>query len=460
MSIGGPSALGTLLVQRLDAVLGTTLSQQTNLISGARPDAVSQPADADKPEPGRDQLVRHPRESVDRSQGRIQGDDRGAIEKPSSASQRQDPTGRLATDVESTTSAPTRLGFAARTILALLAEFPDQAPPVATDTALFDPAEAGNGPHAGTGGPGVATGSTAGPGTAGAPGGGSTTALAAQGTASGTPIASGSHSAPHPSPEQQIASAGRPGEAVSMSTGMASTLARALNRAVEQSGLFYESHLADLAFGRRDANALSAEPQARLSPNANDASAGSSGAAKPIAPGAAPPIPGATPPSVTQAPGMPSHAGHPPSAAPAAPGPVVGQAPGFGLPTEAHLLVRQQLETLANQAFAWQGPAWPGAPMHWTVERHQHSTPHDNTDTPAYWATHVRIALPRLGLIDASLTLLAGSRIAVRLGTPDGSPTLEGHVADLRSRLLAAGLAPGQIIVDSRAPLAESSSQP
>ena len=43
MSIG-PAALGNVLVQRLDAVLGTTMSAaNANQISGARPDAVSQP---------------------------------------------------------------------------------------------------------------------------------------------------------------------------------------------------------------------------------------------------------------------------------------------------------------------------------------------------------------------------------------------------------------------------------
>jgi hypothetical protein len=35
MSIGGPSNLGTLLVQRLDAALGTTLGQQASTINGA-----------------------------------------------------------------------------------------------------------------------------------------------------------------------------------------------------------------------------------------------------------------------------------------------------------------------------------------------------------------------------------------------------------------------------------------
>lgn len=40
MSLGSPSQLGTLLIQRLDTLLGISQSQQVNLSSGARPDAV------------------------------------------------------------------------------------------------------------------------------------------------------------------------------------------------------------------------------------------------------------------------------------------------------------------------------------------------------------------------------------------------------------------------------------
>ena len=49
MSVG-PAALGNVLVQRLDAVLGTTMSAASaNQVSGARPDAVSQPGSLEKP---------------------------------------------------------------------------------------------------------------------------------------------------------------------------------------------------------------------------------------------------------------------------------------------------------------------------------------------------------------------------------------------------------------------------
>lgn len=437
MSIGGTSALGTLLVQRLDAVLGTTLSQQTNLISGARPDAVSQPADAEKTEGGRDELVRHPQESVDKNQGRIQGDGRDAVEKSSLSSRQLENAARLAADTGSTSSAPTRLGYTARTILALLAEFPEQAPPVSADTALFDPDGAHADPRPGT--PtapgGTASGSAPGASTAG-------TANASSGTpytAAGTSRPAGSQ--PPPASAAGAQATGAP----PAPPGMASALAHALAQALEQSGLFYESHLADLAFGKRGAGDLSPEPQARLSPGSPGTQPGQAGATASTPQAAASP-------SVNASAGAPSHstAGAAPGSNPAQPAQASAGTTALPaaavLPYEAHLVVRQQLETLANQAFAWQGPAWPGAPMRWAVARHEHPASEDPAATPPYWSTHVRITLPRLGLVDASLTL-AGPRIAVRLTAPEGAPALQDKLTDLRSRLSAAGLSPGDIFV-------------
>ncbi|MGK0570443.1 hypothetical protein QJT90_24525, partial [Bordetella bronchiseptica] len=67
MSVG-PPALGSILVQRLDAVLGTTMSAQSNLVSGARPDAVAQPGEAlagvhhrIRTQPDQDAFARHRR---------------------------------------------------------------------------------------------------------------------------------------------------------------------------------------------------------------------------------------------------------------------------------------------------------------------------------------------------------------------------------------------------------------
>src|SRR3546814_4069611 len=81
MSIGGPSPLGTLLVQRLDAVLGVTLSQQANLVTGARPDAVAQAANAERAEGTSNETLRHPRDVVDRATAQTEQNARNAVDK-------------------------------------------------------------------------------------------------------------------------------------------------------------------------------------------------------------------------------------------------------------------------------------------------------------------------------------------------------------------------------------------
>ncbi|ANT18184.1 hypothetical protein A8B88_05045 [Bordetella pertussis] len=108
----------------------------------------------------------------------------------------------------------------------------------------------------------------------------------------------------------------------------APALAQALRQTLQTSGLFYESHLSDLAFGKRSVQQLQAEPQARLP------AAGAEPAATPRAPENAAParaLPAAEPAPASQP------AGH----APGAPVP--------GIHQDATLLVRQQLDVLANQ---------------------------------------------------------------------------------------------------------------
>ncbi|MEI2418600.1 flagellar hook-length control protein FliK, partial [Orrella sp. JC864] len=161
MSVGN-SALGTLLVQRLDAVLGTTMAQHANLISGARPDAVSQAGSVARllgPEPT---APRNERETLERT--RVDGIRGGAGKQVDQSSEQalRAAAGRLRqTSTAFTASAPTSLGVAARTILALLARFPEPAPPAAGRAPLWSP-PAGAGPMPGGTAP-------AGPASGGAP---------------------------------------------------------------------------------------------------------------------------------------------------------------------------------------------------------------------------------------------------------------------------------------------------
>ncbi|WP_269494341.1 flagellar hook-length control protein FliK [Castellaniella sp. S9] len=443
MSIGAPSNLGTLLIQRLDAVLGTTLGQQANLASGARPTAVTQPGNAENPGALQNPGQRHPREAVDAAGA--QGRGQAAVGKSSGATALDDRMGRAATYSNTTASAPTTLGFAARIILALLAQYPQADPAVRGRTPLLD-------------------GRAARPGAAPPP------SLA---TASTGQAATAGSAAPPAAPAAPAPGALGPGGALGAWTTLAGTLdphgalaarlGQSLSQAVQGSGLFYESHLAALAFGKARAGDLAREPQARfVARTPGNAATGTSAAGTSpgsTATGQAPPAAGpqGTPPAMpampattdpASAPAQSSTAGTA-STGPAAQAAPAPQAPPIpGIDPQAHLLVRQQLEVLANQAFAWQGEAWPGAGMDWEIRRHARDGEGAGGGTD-HWSTRLDLSLPALGQVQARLTL-AGDQLVMRLAAPDSAERLGGAVETLRARLLAQGLRASQIAVLAR----------
>src|SRR5690554_3849239 len=126
MSVSGPSPLGTLMVQRVEQALGVTVSQQANIASGARPDAVTQPGQPEKTDP----LKNPPPKS--KEGGRQPANRQQALLSLA----RNDPeiakllAARNAPMTGFTASAPTILGQAAKTILALLHQYPDARPAV------------------------------------------------------------------------------------------------------------------------------------------------------------------------------------------------------------------------------------------------------------------------------------------------------------------------------------------
>ena len=127
MSVG-PAALGNVLVQRLDAVLGTTMSAaNANQVSGARPDAVSQPAGLDRPGSA-DGSTRDARQGI--QTGGARGDRPPTVIDAKTAAALALAARGLVTSSDTTASAPTTLGTTARAILALLAQYPEAAPAV------------------------------------------------------------------------------------------------------------------------------------------------------------------------------------------------------------------------------------------------------------------------------------------------------------------------------------------
>ncbi|WP_233883298.1 flagellar hook-length control protein FliK [Paraburkholderia flagellata] len=109
-------------------------------------------------------------------------------------------------------------------------------------------------------------------------------------------------------------------------------------------------------------------------------------------------------------------------------------------------LVRQQLDLLATGEFRWNGEAWPGVRVDWSIQQDDYDArdPHsgasavDADDIP--WRTRLTLALPKLGTVDAELTL-TGSTLAVRVqASAGGAARLTSDSESLRGRLEALGL--------------------
>jgi len=315
MSIGAPSNLGTLLIQRLDAALGTTLGQQANLASGAGPQAVPQPGNPENPSALQNPAQRNTRESVD--QANAEGQRRAAVGKAGREMQLDNLLGRSSTFQGATQSAPTTLGYAARIILALLNQFPQANQTIQGRAPLLTPSgqqPAGNAAQAG-GAPGAGMPAT----TAGAPN------QAANATQVWAQIASNLN---------------QPG-------ALAARFAQALSQSIQGSGLFYESHVAQLAAGKTNAQALRQEPQGQITgqpppaaaaPQAGGGQTASLSSLIQQAQTAAPQDPGGAQQAGAQS-GAATHNNLP------------QHVPVPGIDPQAQPLVRQQLDVLANQGF-------------------------------------------------------------------------------------------------------------
>lgn len=248
---------------------------------------------------------------------------------------------------------------------------------------------------------------------------------------------------------------------------------------VTGSGLFYESHLQQFAAGVRPLALLAREPQAGLTsffqpapPAADGGSAPAAGpgtglAGKPLASGGASPavLPGPVGP---EAPGQAVHlaavydrdgstgslatrfheiAGQVPDDAttPAAGGPDNKAPVAASIHPDALVLVRQQLELLAEPVFRWCGEAWPGASMSWEIQQEQSEKPADGDagdDAPEpAWTTHLAMTLPTLKSVDVRVTL-AGNTLQLRLGASGEAAlaALTGGRDALSGRLQALGL--------------------
>jgi len=189
-------------------------------------------------------------------------------------------------------------------------------------------------------------------------------------------------------------------------TADAPRLAQALARAVERSGLFYESHQARWVGGEFPLTRLLEEPQARGESTAahthRPEEAAHAAAARPAA---APDVDGAEAAPELAGPQAttPSEAAERPAEPPVA--------------RDALPLVRQQIETLEHQRIAWHGEVWPGQAMEWEIVDERGADAADASEQHE-WATHVALELPALGRVAIRIEL-GGRGLALGLVAAD-----------------------------------------
>lgn len=203
-------------------------------------------------------------------------------------------------------------------------------------------------------------------------------------------------------------------------------LAPVLKQALSQSGMFYEAHQARWVAGEMTADSLKQEPQGKL-PSTSIQHAVAN-AATPSAPeadskSAPPPLASANAASVS---------GNALETKPA-------NAP---IPQEITTLVRQQLDGLATNNFAWQGQIWPGQQMQWEISDNPERQGSADALGAREWQSRLKLALPTLGALDVTLRLQAGGKIALSVNADSGTAEdrLRGNIERLQQQLSSAGL--------------------
>lgn len=230
-------------------------------------------------------------------------------------------------------------------------------------------------------------------------------------------------------------------------------LAPVLKQALTQSGMFYEAHQARWANGLLPTNALLKEPQGTLSPAPSNApefiNRGSPDNS--LAPNAllrSSPDASQTPSDIDstvnrkfgqilkEAPPDRSMATTTPNENP--------------VPRELVSLVQQQLNGLATQNFVWQGQIWPGQQMQWEIAGDSDSQATADSEQNNQWQTRLKLDLPSLGSIDATLRLSPGGALAVSVSAenPASEARLRRSSQGLHAQLEAAGLTLTQLLLD------------
>nr|WP_155712605.1 flagellar hook-length control protein FliK [Pseudoduganella dura] len=184
-------------------------------------------------------------------------------------------------------------------------------------------------------------------------------------------------------------------------------LGLALKNVLGESGLFYESHVAEWAEGKRSLQDLAREPQMQRMTQQQASSE------------------------------------------------AMTRAMAGGPDLSAAQMINLQLHTQEQGKVQWHGEAWPGQPMQWDVEREQNegrSRGRGEPDEPPVWRSGARFSFPLLGKVAATITLVGDQvHVAMQSGTDDTAAELRAWSGMLQRALEAAGAPLASLKIDSDA---------
>ncbi|GAM08082.1 flagellar hook-length control protein FliK [Geobacter sp. OR-1] len=101
-------------------------------------------------------------------------------------------------------------------------------------------------------------------------------------------------------------------------------------------------------------------------------------------------------------------------------------------------VIRQQLETLHSGQFVWLGEAWQGQKMEWAIRRDEKR---NRPRGGGSWDTELRLELPGLGAVSASVTLSGNQvRLAIIASDPGAAEVMTKHRQRLADGMESGGL--------------------
>ncbi|MDD2335580.1 MAG: flagellar hook-length control protein FliK [Geobacteraceae bacterium] len=111
-------------------------------------------------------------------------------------------------------------------------------------------------------------------------------------------------------------------------------------------------------------------------------------------------------------------------------------------------LLREQVETLLSGIFHWQGSVWHGQDMAWEVEKQESES---NQDCEQSWRTSIRLTLPNLGKVSATL-VSSDEGITGKITTDSTTTknTMQQELGCLEEKMTASGLTLRTMTIEQR----------